>query len=411
MKKIIFVFSAIILISLGLNTQTSAQVYDPIKNCIIDHNGDCVPNTVLAAMPFLRITPDARSGGMGDVGIGLDPDPNAMHFNSSKLAFVDKNFAMSATYTPWLRDLGIDDVYLAYLSGFKQIDKLQTVGFGLRFFSLGEINFRDAEGNPSGTGNPREFELAGSFNRKLSEKFAMGLTAKYLYSNLASGQMVGDLLISSANSFAADLSMTYRTETTIGGYPSHITAGLAFTNVGSKVTYTQNDLKDFLPANVGIGTAVEMDFDDYNTMTFALDINKYMVPTPQARYCTDDNGDKIDCPDYYDIRTKSLFESITSSFSDAPGGAKEEFQELSYSVGIEYWYDKQFAVRAGYYFEHPLKGDRQFLTIGAGIKYNSFGINFSYLAPTSQTRNPLNNTLRFSLIFDFDTLTNPIEED
>ncbi len=407
MKNNFIAFIAVLILSISFSNQVSAQFFDPEKGCVVDHNDECIPNTVLAALPFLRIVPDARSGGMGDVGIGLSPDPNAMHFNSSKLAFTEKNFAMSATYTPWLRDLGLNDVYLAYLSGFKKIDELQTIGFGLRFFSLGTINFTDDTGNPAGTGDPREYELSASFNRKLSPKFALGLTAKYLYSNLASGQIVRELTISSATSFAADLSMTYRNKLKVSGYPSHLTVGLALTNIGSKVTYTDNDLKDFLPANMGLGAALEMDFDDYNTMTFALDLNKYMVPTLQP----EKNGDGTDYTGSpygtNNIREVGLFEGITKSFIDSPGGFKEEMQEFNISLGVEYWYDKQFAVRAGYYYEHPLKGARQFLTIGAGIKYNSFGLNFSYLAPTTQIRNPLNNTLRFSLIFDFDSLTTP----
>lgn len=389
---------------LFIGFQADAQIWDPAKNCVTDANGECLPNTLLTAVPFLRIVPDARSGGMGDAGIAISPDPSAMHFNASKLAFVEDDLSLSATYTPWLRELGLDDIYLAYLAGYKKVDELSTLGFGLRFFSLGEINFTDINGKPTGTGRPREMDLSLSYARKLSNSLAAGLTGKYIYSNLASGQSVGGVDISVANAFAADLSLTWTKEMEISEYDSKLTIGAAGTNIGSKISYTQSQHKDFLPANFGIGAALEMDFDDYNTMTFAIDINKLLVPTPVAssdstRYDVDP---KNGVPDF---REQGLFSAITGSFSDAASVA-EEFKEIYYSAGVEYWYDKQFAVRAGYYYEHPLKGDRQFLTLGLGLKYNVFGMNLSYLVSTSGKtgQNPLNNTLRFSLLFDFEAI-------
>ena len=233
---------------LFIGFQADAQIWDPAKNCVTDANGECLPNTLLTAVPFLRIVPDARSGGMGDAGIAISPDPSAMHFNASKLAFVEDDLSLSATYTPWLRELGLDDIYLAYLAGYKKVDELSTLGFGLRFFSLGEINFTDINGKPTGTGRPREMDLSLSYARKLSNSLAAGLTGKYIYSNLASGQSVGGVDISVANAFAADLSLTWTKEMEISEYDSKLTIGAAGTNIGSKISYTQSQHKDFLPA-------------------------------------------------------------------------------------------------------------------------------------------------------------------
>lgn len=392
----------IICLSLLCYAFAGQAQYDPVKGCVIDvETGDCLPNTILSAVPFLRIVPDARSGGMGDVGIAISADPNAMHFNASKLAFVEDDLAISATYTPWLRQLGLRDVYLAYLSGFYQINELQALGFGLRFFSLGDISFTDFNGDPAGMGSPREFEISAGYARKLSEKLSAGMTAKYIYSNLAAGQRIDNILITAANGFAADVSTTYKTDLSVGGYDSNLSIGLAFSNIGTKISYTNSVNKDFLPSNMGLGAALDMNFDDYNRITFALDINKLLVPTPIS--FQDTLNYDVDPPNgVADYREQSMFSGVLGSFGDAPGGLSEEIIELSYSAGLEYWYDNQFAVRLGYYYEHPLKGDRQYLTVGVGLKYNVFGMNLSYLVPTNNNRNPLDNTLRFSLIFDFE---------
>lgn len=250
-------------------------VFNPEAGCIQDPNGQCVPNTILSAVPFLRIIPDARSGAMGDVGLATSADPNALHFNASKLAFVEKDVSFSATYTPWLRELGLTDVYLAYLAGYKQIDELQAVGFGLRYFSLGDISFTDFNGNPLGNGRPRELEVSFAYARKLSSNFSSGITGKYILSNLASGLSVGGNDIFSANSFAADISFTYKGE--LGG--NDLTIGTAISNLGSKVSYSNSVYRDFLPANFGIGTTYSMNLDEYNSLSFSLDLNKLLVPT------------------------------------------------------------------------------------------------------------------------------------
>ncbi len=367
--------------------------YDPGRHCYVDPSTkDCLPNTILSSLPFLTIVPDARGASLGDAGIAISPDPSAMHFNAAKIAMSDKTFEMSTTYTPWLKNLGLNDIYLAYLSGYNKFDKLQGIGYSIRFFSLGEIQFTNADRQNIGTGNPNEFELAVAYARKLSDNFSAALTGKFVHSNLAEGQRVDGILIEAANAFAADISMYYKSKVNIGDYKSKLTAGLTFSNLGNKISYTEDaKTKEYLPQNMAIGAALEIPFDDYNTITLIADINKLLLPTPQFDTIT---GKPIEYKE-------SPITAAIESFSDAPGGFVEEMRELNYSVGLEYWYDKQFAIRAGYFYEHPLKGDRQFLTLGLGVKYNVYNMNVSYLVPTNSTRSPLDGTLRFSIGMDF----------
>ncbi|MEO1515306.1 MAG: type IX secretion system outer membrane channel protein PorV [Bacteroidota bacterium] len=370
--------------------------------------GEACVNSIITAVPFLRIVPDARSGAMGDAGIAISPDANAMHFNSSKLAFVDNDLGISATYTPWLRALGLQDVYLAYLTGYKRLDENQTIGFGLRYFSLGDIAFTDDNGQPLGTGNPNEFAVTVSYARKLAENFSLAFSPKFIFSNLAAGQSIGDVEITPGIAGAADISMTYKTDVNITQNTSELTLGAAITNLGTKISYTRSVNKDFIPANLGIGAAWTFNFDEFNTFTITTDINKLLVPTPCTGSREDcDNDPENNIPDY---KEKSMFSGLLGSFSDAPEGFNEELRELMFSFGVEYWYDKQFAVRAGYYTEDVTKGNRKFFTVGLGLKYNIFGLNFSYLVPTTNQRNPLDNTLRFSLLFDFAAFDGAEEE-
>ncbi|MBK7467143.1 MAG: type IX secretion system outer membrane channel protein PorV [Saprospiraceae bacterium] len=396
MQKIFLALLSLVLSS----TYSTAQFWSPFKKCIIDANtGECISNTILTALPFLRINPDARSGALGDAGTALSPDPNAMHHNAARLAFSENDMGIAATYSPWLRNLGIDDIYLFYLTGFKKIDNNQSVGGGIRYFSLGEIEFRDENGMDLGTGKPNELELNLAYSRKLSEKFSASLSAKFAYSNLASGRTVGTNQVTSAKSFGADIGTFYRTSLGQSGRRNYLNLGLAITNIGSKVTYVKNLTKDFIPTNLSIGANYEMNFDDYNSLNLIGEVNKFMVPSPippgdSTRYDLNKNG-------IADFREKALFEGMLGSFGDAPGGFTEELQEVMWTLALEYWYDKQFAVRMGYFNEHALKGNRKFLTLGCGVKYNVFGLNLSYLVPTNNNRSPLANTLRFTLLFDF----------
>ncbi len=397
MKKLIFILVALIS-AFSFTNEVSAQCVEnpPGSGTYKLPNGDPCPNTIVTAVPFLRIVPDARSGAMGDVGLAISADPNAMHFNASKLAFVENDVAVSATYTPWLRALGLQDVYLAYLSGYKKLDDSQTVGASLRYFSLGTISFTDDNGQPLGTGRPNEFEFAFAYARKLSDNLSVAVTPKFIYSNLAAGQSIGDIEITPGIAGAADFSLTYKTPVQLQSGTSNLTVAGAITNLGSKISYTKSVNKDYIPTNLGLGAAWDFDFDEFNSFTVAADINKLLVPTP----CLGDNCDE-DGNGILDYKEQSMFSGVLSSFGDAPGGGSEEIKELMYSIGVEYWYDKQFAVRAGYYSENVTKGNRKYFTVGLGLKYNVFGLNFSYLVPTTNQRNPLDNTLRFSLLFDF----------
>jgi hypothetical protein len=366
--------------------------------CVNGNNpitGERCANAVTSAVPFLRIVPDARGGAMGDVGIATSADANGMHYNQSKLAFAEKNISVAATYTPWMRNLGLNDVYLAYLAGYVKLDQRQAVGFGLRYFSLGDIEFTDENGQSLGQGRPNEFEVTGAYTRKLSDKFSAGVGAKFIYSNLATGRVVEGNEIRPGIAGGADLSFTYKTPIKLQRNKSELTVGMAVTNIGSKITYTNSINRDFIPTNMGLGLAWKFNLDQYNTLTFTSDFNKLLVPTPRPDIDEDGNGRA-------DYKELSPIRGIFRSFNDAPGGFAEELKEITTGLGAEYWYDDQFAVRMGYFYEHYSKGNRKYFSVGLGVKYNIFGLNFSYLVPTTNQRNPLDNTLRFSLVFDFE---------
>lgn len=359
-----------------------------------------IVNALTTAVPFLRIAPDARAGGMGDVGIATSADPNATFHNPAKLAFVKtydtkndkeydgKTFGVSMSYTPWLRSL-VNDIYLAHLTGYYKINKMQAVAMSIRYFSLGQIQFTDASGNNLQQFRPNEFAIDGTYSRILAKGFSTGLTLRFIYSNLASGQSVGGTSINPGIAASADIGFYYNTDIKVKDRNSNLAVGLVFSNLGSKISYTNSARKDFIPMNMGLGLAYTIDIDKHNSFTLATDINKLLVPTP-------DLSDSTQA-----WRDKSVPAAIFGSFADAPGGAKEEFKEFTIGVGAEYWYDKQFAVRVGYFYEAPTKGARRYLSAGLGLRYSVFGLDFSYLIPTSAQRNPLDNTLRFTLVFNF----------
>lgn len=361
-------------------------------------------NTVSPAVPFLRISPDARSGAMGDVGIAIDPDANAQHWNVAKLPFASKKYGVSATYTPWLKDL-VPDIFLAYLAGYAKFGENdnQSISASLRYFSLGEINYTDINANPIGTGKPNEFAFDLGYSRKLSEYLSTGISFRYINSAIASGlsATTPGIEYRPGNAFAADIGVYYRKKNEIDEFRSGTVAlGAVLSNVGSKISYTSTR-RDFIPINLGLGGAYTYQADAYNAVTFALDVNKLLIPTP-----VDTNTDPNTGPNYTIPDNKNVVSGMLGSFSDAPGGFSEELREFQISAGAEYWYRQQFAVRAGYFWEHKLKGDRKFFTVGVGVRYNVFGLNFAYLVPSGSgiNRNPLSNTFRFSLLFEFDKL-------
>ena len=379
MKLIAWKLTAGILLFASLTT-AKAQPAQPI-------------NVVTTAVPFLRISPDARSGGMGDIGVATSPDATSGFWNIGKVAFNESKGGIAATYTPWLKNL-VNDVYLASLSGYYKFDEEQAVNVGVRYFSLGNIQFTDGVGNSWGSGKPREFSVDLGYSRKLSEKLGLGIALRYINSDLTNGVPSGSTTYKAGNSVAGDIGFYFDNKDEQG---DGFAFGATFTNLGAKISYTGNaDAKDFIPANLGLGSTWTKNFNEDNKLTFGLDINKLLVPTPPSDL-TDPNA-------IADYRKKGVVASWFGSFGDAPGGFKEELKEFQVSAGAEFWYQNQFALRAGYFFEDKTKGNRRYFTAGLGVKYNIFGLNFSYLLPSGSgvTQNPLSNTLRFSVIFDLD---------
>lgn len=353
-------------------------------------------NIVTTAVPFLRISPDARAGGMGDLSIATTPDAASSFYNLGKVPFNINPAGINVTYTPWLKNL-VNDVYLASASGYYKLDDLQAVSGSLRYFSLGNIQFTDQNGNSLGSNNPREFGLDFGYSRRLSEKVGLGVGLKYINSALATGVASGGgATYKAGNAVAADLGFYFNNTNEDG---QGFAAGAAITNLGSKIGYTDNtDQRDFIPANLGLGGTYTKVLDESNTIMFGVDLNKLLVPTPPVS-----TGDiPADNQVFANYRSKSVVSSWFSSMGDAPGGFSEELREFSISAGAEYSYMNLFAVRAGYFHEDKTKGNRRYFTAGVGVKYNTLGLNFSYLVPTGSgvNQNPLSNTLRFSLLFD-----------
>ncbi len=345
-------------------------------------------NVTTTAVPFLRISPDARSGGMGETGIATLPETNAAFWNLAKIPFNESKTGISVNYTPWLKKLGLNDVYLATLTGYHKLDENQAISASLRYFNLGNIQFVDENGNDLNSYRPREFAIEAGYSRKLSEQIGLGLTLRYINSRLANGAALNNVNYKAGQTVAADLSFYYNGQNEEG---QGFSAGATLTNLGGKVSYTSDaNKKDFIPANLGLGGAYTKVFDESNKMTFALDVNKLLVPS----FPLDSAGRE-------DYKTESSINGWFDSFKDFPGAA-------NVSVGMEYWYMNQFAARAGYFYESKQAGDRRYFTLGAGLKYNFLGINFSYIIPTGSgvNQNPLSNTLRFGLTFDLDPATN-----
>ena len=377
--------SAFLLLALSLALKAKSQTDNTI-------------NVVTSAVPFLRISPDARAGGMGDVGIATTPDANSAFWNLAKTPFAKSRTSISTTYTPWLKDLGLNDVYLASLAGYHQLDEDQAVSASIRYFSLGNIQFTDFAGNDLQSFRPREFSVDFGYSRHLSEKLGIGIALRYINSNLAGGQAVNGVSYKTGTAVAADFSLFHNGVNAAG---QGLNWGVTLSNLGSKISYTSDaQQKDYIPANLGLGAAYTWVLDETSKFTAGLDINKLMVPTPPQNSNNPDSALQV-------YRNKAVLTSWFSSFGDA-GSFSNELKEYQISIGGEYTYNDQFSLRAGYFYEDKLKGNRKYFTLGAGLKYNVFGLNFSYLVPSGNgvNRNPLSNTLRFSLVFDLDNNTN-----
>jgi hypothetical protein len=347
---------------------------------------DTARNVITTAVPFLTIAPDPISGAMGDVGAATAPNSNAIHWNPAKLAYLNKDYGFAASYTPWLSKF-VDDMSISYLSGYKKLNDNQAFGIALTYFDLGEIQLTDGAGNNLQIISPKEFAIAGTYSQKLSTALSIGVTGKFINSNLS-----GNITTSPVSdpkpgtSIAADIGVYYKAEKVLFGKPSQVAFGGVMSNIGAKISYNSADEEDFIPTNLRLGTAISSFLDPYNKVTFALDLNKLMVPTPQP------NGSH---------RDKTLIGGIFGSFSDAPNGFKEELQEFMISVGMEYEYKETFAIRTGYFSEHQNKGNRKYFTAGVGFKVKAIGIDFAYLVPTLQ-EHPLAETLRFGMTYNID---------
>jgi hypothetical protein len=354
-------------------------------------------NAIQTVVPFLTIAPDSRAGSMGDAGVATLPDNYSLYWNAAKFAYIDGNSGFALSYIPWLRTL-IPDINIAYLSFYKRIDSRQVIATSLIYSSLGDIALTDDFGNLTRNIKPNEFSFDAAYSRILTEHFSGGVAFRFIYSNLTGGTPVGGTETKPGTSFAADISGYYNNETSISGKDFRYAFGFNFSNIGSKMSYTDSRDPDFIPMNMRLGTSGTIDLDRFNKLTLAFDINKLLVPTPPVY---DENREIIDGKDPNVAVPVAIFQS----FIDAPGGIKEELREITYSIGTEYLYNDQFAIRGGYFHEHASKGNRKYFTTGVGFRMNVFAIDVSYLMPLAQNH-PLARTLRFSLAFEFDALRN-----
>ncbi len=350
---------------------------------IAQTGADTLFRPITTAVPFLTISPDARHAALGDAGAATSADANAAYWNPAKLVFIKKAYGGSVSYTPWLGKI-INDMWISYLSGFYKITREQVVGVGFKYFDLGDIFFRDGNNNPLGDFNPRELALDFTYSRLLTEQLSVGLTGRYIHSNLTGSFLNNGIDAQPGNSVSADIGVYY-TKPLKGAKTNSLSLAAVISNIGAKLTYTDNTNKDFLPTNLRIGAAYTTELDPYNAFTFVLDLNKLMVPSP--------NKDNT-------IPDKSLLGGMFGSFSDAPDGFSEEIKEVIVNAGVEYWYNQTFAGRVGYFSESKEKGNRKYMTLGVGFRgKDRFGVDIAYLVPTNKREHPLAETVRFTMLF------------
>lgn len=388
MNKKSFSKALFAILFLGIAQLTTAQDDD------VNLSGQ--QNIISTAVSFLDIAPESRGGAMGNTGVAISPDVNSQHWNPAKYAFIDKESGVALSYTPWLRKL-VNDINLYYLAGFLRLDEMQTISGSVRYFSLGDITFMSEDAQPQGNASPHEFAIDAAYSRVLSDHFSGSVAFRYIRSDLQMNfsNSAGSETYQAGNSFAADLAFYYQNEINLGGNDANLSAGINISNIGSKISYDGN-IEQFIPTNLRLGTALKTDLDEYNQLTVALDLNKLLVPTPDYQEVEENNS-------VFQSDNVSVISGIFQSFSDAPGGMEEELQEINVSVGAEYLYNKQFAVRAGYFHEHENKGNRKYFTAGVGLKFNMLSIDASYIIPVVQN-NPLANTVRFTLGLDLDQM-------
>jgi Type IX secretion system protein PorV len=390
LKSILMSYRALALAAFGLINATNCFSQNP-ASVVIGSPDELLgaQNAITTAVPFLAITPDARHAALGDAGVATSPDANSSYWNAGKLAFIDKKWGGSLSYTPWLGKI-VNDMSISYLTGFYKINREQAVSASIKYFDLGDISFRDAGNNPLGDFNPREFAFDATYSRLLTENFSMGITGRYIHSNLTGA--FTNIDAKAGNSVAVDVG-AYYTTTFKTAKTTTLSLGATITNIGAKLSYTDNQNKDFLPTTLRLGGTYNIEVDPYNSFTFILDFAKLMVPTPPIR-ATD--GTIV----YGKDNNRSLLSGMFGSFSDAPDGFNEEMKEFMTSAGIEYWYNNMFAGRVGYFNEAKTKGNRKYMTVGLGFRSKKqFGIDVAYLVPVNKRESPLAETLRFTLLF------------
>lgn len=406
MKKSNIALGLILAPTLILGQQA---VIRPDNELYSEYTGSLRPITT--AVPIIGISPDSRAGGMGDVGAATTPDANAMYWNPAKLAFLpDGTNTLSMSYTPWLNKL-VGDINLAYLCYAHKIGDNQGFGLAMRYFSLGEINYRNEQNQDMGSGQPYEMTLNGAYALKLNEEMSLAVGLRWIFSDLLNGTTtVVDP--SPGKSFAADVGYYYQSReyNLEGGKRQSFSAGINLSNMGAKITYGNEAQSDFIPTNLRLGGGYHLTLDQYNRMSFYVEANKLLVPTPPIREGEpgfngdlNDNGIENDEEILFGKDDNvNAFQGMFQSFSDAPGGFEEEMEEIVLNIGAEYWYDNRLAFRGGFQYEDAQKGDRKYFTMGLGLRYNVFGLDFAYLIPANPTVvSPLENTLRFTLIFNF----------
>ncbi|GEO23029.1 type IX secretion system outer membrane channel protein PorV [Cyclobacterium qasimii] len=383
----------------------SFQVATKAQNSVVLSGQDDNRRVLITAVPFLNFAPDSRHSAMGDVGVATSPDANSAQWNAAKLAFIEDDMGFSLSYSPWLGRL-VPDMSLNYLTGYKKIDDVSAFGIDLRYFNMGDIELTDGRGNSLGAFSPRDIAIGGTYSRKLSQNLSLGISARFIHSNLS-----GNISSSGGNegrpgvSVGTDVGIYHTSEILISDKEGTLSWGINLSNIGPKITYNSADDLDYLPTNFRIGTALTIPMDEMNKITFALDLNKLMVPSPPI-YKVDENGQLVIDPNTGNAEieagkdpSRPLISGMFGSFVDAPDGFSEELQEVMISFGTEYSYDDKFALRAGYFYENPSKGGRRYFTMGVGFKYNRLGFDFSYLVPQVQNH-PLAETLRFSLQYN-----------
>ncbi|WP_186755577.1 type IX secretion system outer membrane channel protein PorV [Echinicola salinicaeni] len=374
------------------------------NNSVVLSGQDEGRRVLITAVPFLNFAPDSRHSAMGDAGVATSPDANSAHWNAAKLAFVKDKMGFSLSYSPWLGKL-VPDMSLNYLTGYLRIDEMSTFGLDLRYFNMGDIQLTNGSGQDIGQFNPRDIAIGSTYARKLSQNLSLGISARFIHSNLSGNISSGGGSDSKPGiSVGVDVGVYYNKEVLFGGKEANWSLGANISNIGPKITYNSADDLDYIPTNLRLGTALEIALDDNNDLTFAFDINKLLIPTPPIYDRNEDGSLKTDANGNPIILkgkdpNRPLLGGMFGSFTDAPNGFSEEMQELMISFGVEYEYAEKFAVRTGYFHENKNKGGRQYFTMGVGFDIKRFGFDFSYLVPQKQNH-PLAETLRFSLAYN-----------